>query len=293
MADLFFQTFLNQGFYDIFTPGLTFQEPANEKGKDSDMELSNLDQKRDSKKEEEIITNRFFHKFELMNKFMNWMLILMIPFSLVTLYLALTFGINSFVSKIDIKSQIITAIGNDCDLRVIKNIFENRKIIIKGLTKIFSKMDYHYTRDVPLSKVLEDIRSDVFTTSPDNKPILNDLDKIIYEHNERNPFDALEPSQKDYFENIRFKAAANYKDIRKDVDKLATELEMKNSLVTKYLNRSTTNYWISIIALIFALTIGLYQLFQNRSSRLKQFISSALAESSSEKSKAGDVVFRG
>jgi hypothetical protein len=139
----------------------------------------------------------------------------------------------------------------------------------------------YYDDTTPLSKVLDDIRSDLYTTKTDKKGILDRLNKIIHEHQERNPFDALEPSQKDYFENIRMKAGLKYNDIRNEVDKLATELESKNSLVNKYLKQSTTSFWVSIAALIFALAIGLYQIFQNRSSRLRLLIASTLAQSTS------------
>ncbi len=50
MADLFFQTFLNQGFYDIFTPGLTC--PGGEVSGDVSL----------YQKGEKIFYKWFFHK---------------------------------------------------------------------------------------------------------------------------------------------------------------------------------------------------------------------------------------
>lgn len=197
-------------------------------------------------------------------------------------------GGKSYVKKSDIKNQIINAIENDGNLSVIKNIFENRNKARRKLPQIFDDMKDYYDGEIPLSKVLEDIRSDIYTTEVVKKGILDNLSKIIHEHRERNPFDALEPSQKDYFENIRFKAGPQYVDIRNEVDKLATEMELKNSLVTKYLMQSATSFWLSILALIFALAIGLYQVFQNRSSRLRLLIGSALAQSAARAQRTRD-----
>ncbi len=204
-----------------------------------------------------------------------WIVLLMGIFAVI---MQLYGGGKFYVSKSDIKNQIISAIENDGNLIVIKNIFENRNKVRRTLQQIFDDTTNYYGDAIPLSKVLEDIRSDIYTTKVDKKGILDRLNKIINEHQERNPFDALEPSQKDYFENIRIKAGPKYIDIRNEVDKLATELESKNSLVTKYLRQSTTSFWLSILALIFALAIGLYQIFQNRSSRLRLLIASALAQ---------------
>ena len=53
--------------------------------------------------------------------------------------------------------------------------------------------------------------------------------------------------------------------IQNEVDKLATELESKNALVNKYLKQSSKSFWVSIMALIFSLCIGIYQILQNRS----------------------------
>jgi len=206
----------------------------------------------------------------------------MIAFSTLTL-VAVLFNLSGegsrYVRKSDIKTSVVKAIENGADLRAIKNIFENRNIQKWGIKNIFSEMHEYYKLETPLSKVLEDIRSGIYETDTDKKGVFDSLNSIILEHQERNPFDALEQNQKDYFENIRLRSGEQYSRIQNEVDKLATELESKNALVNKYLKQSTTSFWVSIIALIFSLSIGVFQIFQSRSSRLRLFIASALEES--------------
>ena len=210
------------------------------------------------------------------------MLWLLIPLTLLTLtVVSIKLGSEGapYVRKTDIKTSIVTAIENGADLRATKNIFENRNAQKKGIKNIFSEMREYYKLETPLSKVLEDIRSSIYETDTDKKEVLDSLNRIISEHQERNPFDTLEQNQKAYFENIRLKSGEQYSKIQNDMDKLATELESKNVLVNKYLKQSTTSFWISIMALIFSLSIGSFQIFQNRSSRLRLFTASALAGS--------------
>ena len=219
----------------------------------------------------------------LLEMLSNALVILGIISSIIAFTIMLASKDKKYVSKVELKNHIVSAVENSCDLRVIKNIYENRKIVKKGISNIFRGMDGYYDSDVPLSKLLEDIRSDYFIismdkASVDRAAILIHLDSIIDEHLERNPFDALESGQKDYFENIRLKVGDKYDDIRNETDKLATELESKNALVTKYLNQASTSFWLSITALIFSLVIGLYQLFQGRSSRQKLLINLAISE---------------
>lgn len=147
----------------------------------------------------------------------------------------------------------------------------------KSIYKVFNQNDEYYSGDVSLSKILEDIRTSLFITKVDNVSV-SKIDRLIREHSERNPFDALEANQKDIFENLRMKSANNYSYIKTDVDKLASEIETKNALVNKYLNLSNNSFWVSIFALFISVVIGIYQIYQNRSSRLKLFLSTVLSQ---------------
>lgn len=177
--------------------------------------------------------------------------------------------LNKYTPKEVIKRDIVLAIGNGADLRSIKNIYENRPISFKSITDYFDQgSKKYYESKVSLSKILEDIRSNQFLGLTE-KVDIEKLDLIIEEHNQINPFDSLEPSQKDSFENIRIKLDIKYKDIEIEIGKIVKELAEKNSLVNKYLAQSTFSYWVSIIALVLSLLIGIYQIFQSKVSSSK------------------------
>ena len=137
-------------------------------------------------------------------------LLLFLPMLLFSRYILQTGSSLKFVAKLDMKAMITKAIEKGADLRAIKHAYDNRNLTAKSLTQIFSDMKDFYAETVPLSVILEDIRTDKYvldvTTGPDTQVI----DSIIEQHLAVNPFDALEDAQKDYFENIRLKLSSNY-----------------------------------------------------------------------------------
>jgi hypothetical protein len=182
------------------------------------------------------------------------------------------------VEKQNLKADISTSISNGADVAVVKQIYENRK----ALTRIFSLTKLqgeYYNYDVPLSKILQDIRVDYFLTGKKDEEFIIGLEKIISEYLQIDPFDKLESSQRDYFENIRLKSKDTYVMIRNDLDKIADELYKKNLLASKYLNKAETSFWISILGLVFALLIGVATLVQNRKKRLQDIISDEIDRS--------------
>lgn len=179
--------------------------------------------------------------------------------------------------KSEITDTIMKAVANKADLRAVRNLYENRELSERSLKQLFANEKEYYSEDVPLSKILEDLRTGIFLSDSANSTLVAALTDLIAEHEERNPFDVLEPNQKDYFESIRAMSSDHYFAIQADVDKIAGELAAKNALVGKYLNRSNTSFWISIIALAISTMIGIYQIYQNRPSRLAPALATMLS----------------
>ena len=180
---------------------------------------------------------------------------------------------SKFTKKDILSSSILTAIENGADLRVVRNIYANRTLEGRGIRKLFGTMDGYYGEAVPLSKVLEDLRTSLY--QKENAPsdtLVSMIDQLFRDHVETNPFDALEVSQKDYFENIRIKSGESYTAIQPDVDKVVMEMVTKNALVEKYLSRSETSFFISIVAVVLSIGFGGIQMYQSKSSRISKEI---------------------
>lgn len=172
---------------------------------------------------------------------------------------------NDVISAMAIKSRISTAIQNDADLEVIKQLYQNRQSLNKGIFAFFNEKQAVYPYEIPLSTILEDIRADLFLA--DNAPeqmFLVAVNSLISEHNQKNPFDKLTKQQKDYFENVRQKAGGSYPLIQNDINNISDELFSKNVLVDTYLSDSKTSLYISIFSLLFALSFSVYQIYHSR-----------------------------
>ena len=167
-----------------------------------------------------------------------------------------------------IQKLIIQAVKNGASINNIKHIYDARLLEKKPF---FSNKDEftakNYTENTSLSFVLQDILSDYYTNSnfKTDSLYLCNL-KTIKENEETNPFDKLEMSQKYSFENIRLKTDSNYARIQSDIIRITDELDSKNQLVNKYLNKSEISFNLSIIALIITILLSAYQIYQNYSS---------------------------
>jgi hypothetical protein len=115
---------------------------------------------------------------------------------------------------------------------------------------------------IPLSVVLEDIRADLFLNSNSNRAVVEQIDALIAQHLQINPFDRLEPTQKDQFERLREKIGENYDAVQLEVTRIADELQARNLLTQQYLRKSTVSFWVSITGLSFSLIIGVLQVYQ-------------------------------
>src|SRR6266480_196439 len=172
-------------------------------------------------------------------------------------------------SRAALTSSILTVIKNGGDLRAVKQVYTNRErnsetfyiaIMDKGLSVNGKVSDRYYKYDVPLSTVLEDIRTIFFLSPNKDTSLLAKLDGIITEYNNTDPFDKLKQGQRDHFENVRIKLPSHYELIKSDMNKISDELVHQNALVNEYLKDSTRSFWVSILALILSLAVGLYQL---------------------------------
>lgn len=191
------------------------------------------------------------------------------------------FSTNSDYPYFDsnIKDEISIAISNNADIEVIKNIYENREI--KGTTRISLLFDKKsgktYFHNTPLSKILKDLYSDIYLNkeSIDSNFLLK-VEKIIKVHEQLNPFDKLQDNQKYNFENLQIKLKDKYSTVQNDVIKITNELYNKNMLVEKYLNKSNTSFWISIIALIVTIILSCFSIYQNRDGKFINLMRSVL-----------------
>ena len=185
---------------------------------------------------------------------------------------------NTYFEK-SIKADILTVIQNDADINVIKNLYQYREIKNYGLFSVFKKKaDNIYALNTPLSRILDDIQIDLYKSPELDSCLLQKVNHVIEIHNQLNPFDKLDNSQKHNFENIQLKLNSKFSLIQNDVTKIADELHNKNLLVEKYLDKSTTSYWISIIALVATILLSIYQLYQNRKSKQIRTIFEAIDE---------------
>lgn len=176
---------------------------------------------------------------------------------------------EKYFNKDNSKKLIIQAVKNGASINNIKHIYDARLLEKKPF---FSNKDEftakNYTENTSLSFVLQDILSDYYTNSnfKTDSLYLCNLKTIIKENEETNPFDKLEMSQKYSFENIRLKTDSNYARIQSDIIRITDELDSKNQLVNKYLNKSEISFNLSIIALIITILLSAHQIYQNYSS---------------------------
>ncbi len=175
---------------------------------------------------------------------------------------------NSYIDKNLIQDKIFTVIQNNAPLNIVKNIYDSRDFYkISTKDKIFNLSEIsYYNHSISLTQILMDIQIKHYDNNNSNNLIsIAKVEKIYKEYLQTNPFDSLEDSQKDLFNNISFKLnPQNYALIQIDVENISKELKDKNILVNKYLTDSTSSYILSIIAFILSIIIAIYQIFNSR-----------------------------
>ena len=199
---------------------------------------------------------------------------------------------EKYFNKEKYKASIQLSVKNGAKIDNIKHLYDSRILEKKPL---FSSKDEfiskYYTENTSLSFILQDLLSDYYTNSKFEKDSIYicKLNMIIKENQETNPFDKLEISQKYNFENIRLKTDSNYVKIQSDIIRITDELDSKNQLVNKYLNKSEISFNLSIIALIITILLSAYQIFQNYSStkNVQKIISEIFEKNKKDKSENG------
>ena len=216
---------------------------------------------------------------------------LLLPLALMIVsfgFLMATLGSSkiSVVKKDPLITSITTAISNGADLSVVRHIYKQRKqerssllLTLFARSQETYRSDDFYSADTPISDILLDIRTNQFLAKrPDGTTLLDALDRLIREHAQANPFDKLEPGQRETFENVRAKLATNYDIVQNDIARIGDELHGKNVAVEKYLRDSTFNLWLSIFALFMSLVISAYQIFQSREKRAVRLYRQAIEQ---------------
>lgn len=172
---------------------------------------------------------------------------------------------EQLINKKNTQDQLKAIIANDGNLRSIKHALLSQTPDFTLSDALANNKNNYYPQNIPLSSVLEDIKINALINQ--EKSILSKIDLVISEHEETNPFDKLQNSQRDLFVNIRIKSEEDYSKISNDINNIADELHSKNQLVDEYLSDSKTSYWVSILGLLFSLIIGSTQIYWQLSSK--------------------------
>jgi hypothetical protein len=113
-----------------------------------------------------------------------------------------------------------------------------------------------YQRGVTQSFVIQDILSDEYSfkePKSHQNTFITSLNNLIKEHETKNPFDKLEPAQKELFILVEEKLGEHYANIKPQIDKMADQLHDKNQLVDTYLANSEISFWVSSSGLFLAI----------------------------------------
>lgn len=178
---------------------------------------------------------------------------------------------EKFIEKNNIQNSLSTVVRNGGSIDEAKQIYETKTIVNKPF--FTSETDFlktHYPSETSLSSILSDLLVNYYNQESiaSDSVYVQSLRNMISEYNTIHPFDGLEESQKYYLDNIHQKLDSNYYSIQDDLIKLGEELDRKNLLVNKYLNKSEISFKISIIALVITVFFSVWQLIQNyRTSR--------------------------
>lgn len=164
----------------------------------------------------------------------------------------------------EIKKDIKKSISNGAHLQVVKHIYEKRDIKRNLWHPFKSDKKSNYPFETSLEDILYDLQVDYFEQESADTVYFKKLMSLSLEYKETNPFDRLPENQKFLFENLRQKTNSYYSSIESDINKISNELQNKNEMVEKYLDKSTQSYWISILALIITIILPFIQLYKNR-----------------------------
>ena len=197
---------------------------------------------------------------------------------------------NTFYEKAPIKAAMQKAIKSGCELSSVKHIYDTRLREKKYFLFLPNSEKDYYEESYPLSKILKDLLVDYYiktekAATSNDTVYFNSLIKMIEENEKHNPFDNLEDNQKYNFQNIQEKLDSTYEKVKPDVIKIADEMNSRNQLIARYLNRAESSYYISIAALLITIILAGYQIFQNYNSdkRISDKLEGLLSKLSNKK----------
>ena len=173
---------------------------------------------------------------------------------------------EDYINKESIQNEMSVVIRNGGSIDEVRHIFDTKRTYKMPITGIFTDfIDSNYTQNVSLSTILADLRVKYYKeiSKKADSVYLYRLNNIVSDYNAVHPFDGLEENQKYYLENIRQKLDSNYYFIQEDIVKVGDDLDRKNQLVNKYLNKSEISFNISIFALFLTIVFSIWQLIQN------------------------------
>lgn len=196
--------------------------------------------------------------------FMLSFIIMMTSLFIATLNEEEQWGSKRFV-KADMQHKLTLTIRHGGSLETVKHIYAAREYKDYSLIDFFKvDNDKYYYEPTSLTFILNDLLVNSYQDSTYQDSIyMAHLQQIRLEHEKKYPFDGLEDTQKNLFENIVIKLGDRYEIVQLDMTKLANEIQNQNQLVRTYLNKSNTSYIISIIALIITIATASYQIYQS------------------------------
>jgi len=191
---------------------------------------------------------------------------------------------NNYIDKVQTKNMVSTLIFNNAELDTIKYAYNTQSLnSSSSIRTIFKDKSNKYPSGTQLSRVLMDIKTDLFKSE---KPDANKIDKInsIISINEiQNPFSGLDNNQVDLFKNIQIKSGDKYQLIQPEINKLANQIINDNIQISQSSTESKISFYVSIISFISAIAIAAFQIIQSRPQQIKKIFISAIEEIEAKK----------
>ena len=167
-----------------------------------------------------------------------------------------------YVEKEPFKENISDVVRKGGDLNMVKHIYDTRPMTHDHFPHLHA-YDY-YVGNVSLSAILKDVEVDSYKqlNVGEDSVFFAKLRAIIEENDLLNPFDKLENNQKYYFENLKTRLDSSYNEVAPDVIRIVDELDNKNKIVNRYLDKSEISFYVSISALIITILLSFFQIYQ-------------------------------
>lgn len=169
---------------------------------------------------------------------------------------------NSRIDKTKLLDDFDTMINNGASLEVIQEAYDARKEI----RRLFYRSSNYVPFDTPLSKLLSELRFSIYgSDSVRYKSTAVEIAAIIQDQRHTDPFDNLNSSQREYFDNIRIKLGSEYPTIEQEVRNISSIVYEKTQLTGKYLKRSNLALIFALVGVLLSIGTGIWSAKTNRS----------------------------